>query len=406
MFSFFIKKIINGGINMLIKFVATCLVATAAFGDNKYDSETDSCEDYFAKPVGLIEKAPACCPTQELVPTVAAYNFPARILTDCPLNCWVDGSFIYWKAVQENMSPAAFQEPTAPTQVSYINMNADYKPGYKIGIGTSFDSDDWELELNYTQFHQKYHKNGSIVPNVASLATGGFNPLWFDVATNFLAGGSAQPYFADEFQANWHLNLDFLDLDLGRSHFIGKKLTVHPFMGLRGALIDQQQKAVYLNHNPISGSIIYATPLNSDAKTTSRGIGPRAGFIANCNLSRHFRLYGSSEADLLYTSYKYRSAYKAFDPATGNIIDSTKYSQNIHTLRAHLDLELGLGLGSYFNCKSWHFDVTASYGFQVFWNQNMFRHFEGDSTTRAFGGLESSGDLFIHGLTVTGRLDF
>lgn len=396
---------------MLIKFIATCLVATVAFGDDKFDSEADSGEDYFAKPAEIIEEAPPCCPSNKLVPTVAAYNFPARINTDCPINFWINGSFIHWKAVQENMSPAAFQGPTsnvfvAPTEVSYINMDARYKSGYKIGIGTSFDNDDWELELNYTKFHQKYHKNGSIVPNVASDTTGGFSPLWFDVATNFLAIGSDEPYFADEFQANWHLKLDFLDLDLGRSHFIGKKLTVHPFMGLRGALIDQQEKAIYLNHNPISGMVTYATPLKSNAKTTSWGVGPRAGIIANCNLSKNFRLYGNGAADLLYTSYKYRSTYTAFDPATGNIDASTKYNQNIHTLRAHLDLELGLGWGSYFNCNVWHFDISAGYGFQAFWNQNMFHHFDGEAATRAYGGLESSGDLFIHGLTVTGRIDF
>ena len=67
-----------------------------------------------------------------------------------------------------------------------------------------------------------------------------------------------------------------------------------------------------------------------------------------------------------------------------------------------MDVELGLGWGSYFDCNNWHVDVTAGYGFQVFFDQNMFRNFNEGHLVQNL----PNGNLNVHGLTATIRLDF
>jgi hypothetical protein len=79
-------------------------------------------------------------------------------------------------------------------------------------------------------------------------------------------------------------------------------------------------------------------------------------------------------------------------------------ADRVGTVRTHLDLEMGLGWGSYFDNNNWHVDLSASYGYQVFFGQNMFRHF--DSATRVGANTSQFGNLYVQGLTVTARVDF
>jgi hypothetical protein len=80
--------------------------------------------------------------------------------------------------------------------------------------------------------------------------------------------------------------------------------------------------------------------------------------------------------------------------------------KDIDYLRTHLELELGFGWGSYFDNNNWHIDLSAGYALQVFFDQNMFRHFEtGNHRTTAYSSLPH-GNLYVQGLTATARLDF
>ncbi|HSX11430.1 MAG TPA: hypothetical protein VLF94_06940, partial [Chlamydiales bacterium] len=73
-------------------------------------------------------------------------------------------------------------------------------------------------------------------------------------------------------------------------------------------------------------------------------------------------------------------------------------------LRTHLDLELGLGWERYLRCNKLHVDLSAGYGFQVFFGQIMFRRWLDDiDIGKSFNQVSN---LFIQGLTARARLDF
>jgi hypothetical protein len=87
---------------------------------------------------------------------------------------------------------------------------------------------------------------------------------------------------------------------------------------------------------------------------------------------------------------------------SATVLETDVKENHINTLRPHIDLEWGMGWGTYFCNHSWHVDFAATYGFQVFWNQNMFR----SSTGPNYRYLMPNGDLYVHGLTLTAKLDF
>jgi hypothetical protein len=66
---------------------------------------------------------------------------------------------------------------------------------------------------------------------------------------------------------------------------------------------------------------------------------------------------------------------------------------------------MGLGLcwGSHFDCQNYHFDLLATYDFNVLWGQNMIRCAANQG--QSYAGLQPA-DLHLQGLTVTARFDF
>jgi hypothetical protein len=207
--------------------------------------------------------------------------------------------------------------------------------------------------------------------------------------------------------------MDFLDLSLARAYYSGAKLTVRPFFGARGAWIRQNLTTTY------DGSSNYLDPRIAEGYkhfkvsnySASWGVGPRAGFESNWLLGYGCRLIGNGSADILYTRYdthiteiEYQFAGTLRPLLNGNpILSNASVSQVIDLLRTHLDFEMGFGWGSYFCRNGCHIDLSATYGFQVFWDQNMFRNFQDDGTVKS---INPNGNLYVHGLTANVRFDF
>jgi hypothetical protein len=350
------------------------------------------------------------------------YSAPARIEVRGTWDVYATGSFLYWQAGQENMeigiisrnSPEEGKADDTPFQTSYVNHmdvtnpNFTYRPGFKFGIGANLDWDNWDAYAEYTWFHGSI---GSGVSPLPATSTGSVVPPngEYLYPIQGAPGGMASLFFSNAEQS-WSLKMDFLDLSLSRSYYSGTRLTVRPFFGVRGAWIRQTLDTEYVGSTSYSNS----APTSSNGwlkaivnnQSAAWGIGPRTGFESNWLLGYGTRFIGNASGDILYTRYSlhqdqqaaYFSAQDVADPITSN----AAVSQTIDYLRAHTDFELGIGWGTYFDNNNWHIDLSATYGFQIFWDQNMFRNFE-DSYAQSFA---PNGNLYIHGLTMTANFDF
>ena len=330
-------------------------------------------------PTQVCEQDP-CCPAWETPVLNAAYNYSARPQTKCSWDLYVDASFVYWQPIQENME-LALSNSLSGTEIngSMVNMAFDYKPGFKIAMGGYFDYDNWDLSAEYTWFHSNQSKNTENLTGGVLLST------W------------QHPFAAGSFTKlteKWNLKVDLADVDLGRWQYVGKNFTIRPNIGARGAWIRQDVSVI--------GMVSTLNTSNITVKSHSWGLGAKTGVDTNWMIGSGFRVIGNAEADLLFTNYtglSYRSLLP-FTPANDIFIKQ----KSVYAVKPHLDLELGLGWSTYLDCNNWYLDFAATYEFQVFFDQNMFRHFNDDQMTAS--SRLPNGNLYLQGLTLTAKLEY
>lgn len=326
-----------------------------------------------------------------------AYNAPARIDVRGSWDLYAQGSFTYWQPIQENMELGLVSDVAGGNTMlngNIVNLDFDYKPGFKTGLGINFEHGDWDTFAEYTWFRGKHTTATKLDRANSPDAT--IHPIaLFPVNSSY--------YNASQ---SWRLHMDLLDWQLARSYYVGMKLSFRPFFAARAAWIRQNAKLNFEDNKETANA--YASQQNK--KSRSWGVGPRVGIGTNWMLGEGFRLFGNGGADVLFTQYtKLRSSQVNLDQQGQQVEDErfvviqTKYN----TLRTHLDLELGFGWGTYFDNNNWHVDLSAGYGFQVFFDQNMFRTFNNSTMSTGLAVSNNpSGNLYVHGLTATLRFDF
>lgn len=377
--------------------IASLVVATAVFGKECAPvCPPKPCPKPCPQPCPPTQVCPPvdpCCPAWPTPVLNAAYNYPARIQTRCPWDIFCDVSFIYWQATEDNLELGISNSTNANLAQGingrFINMDFDFKPGFKVGIGGNFAHDNWDTRFEYTWFHNTNSKSSDADSGGNILATVG-SPL---VVSH---GGVYQ-------SGNQHLNLkmDIIDWTMGRWYYVGTKLVFHPTFGIRADWIRQNLSTEYTRTGTAFTSIS-ADTANVHQKTRSWGLGPEVGLDANWNVGWGFRFFGNAEADLLFTDYTKLSFSETHTIAPGSPVSTSQ--GRVYTVKPHFDLELGLGWGTYLDCNNWYMDFAVGYDFQVFFDQNMFRHFNDD--VMVANSLLPNGNLYLQGLTATFRLDF
>jgi len=407
--------------------IASLLATTSIFGQNQKD-QSGCCV-----PPPPVCKPAKCCVTQvPQEPRVCAYNAPAEINVgcQCDYDIFVTGSFIYWQAMQDNMAigltdnndlqlapprnPLFLAPEGEPTiQGNFIESKFHFKPGFKVGLGLNLQVDDWDGYAEYTRVHgdTDTHSNGPLgTPSI--LAT---------FAHPFLMVGRIGPGSGQVFNtvsSSYRNNLDFVDAEMGRTYYVGRRLIFRSAWGARGAWILQNIHVTYDNtftsvfredFSIAIGSL--PSTVNVYQRSRSWAVGPRAGLTMDWMLGCGFRFFGSGYGDVLYTKYKLQDKTVLLPKTSlpgGLLVAGVPVSiitkDRPRGIRTHLDMEMGFGWGTYFDNSMWHFDLSAAYGWQVFFDQNMFRHYT--SNTMVASNVVPNGNLYVQGCTVTARLDF
>jgi hypothetical protein len=364
--------------------------------DNKmYSSDKSCCEP--CNSCRACEICPPCEPCKPCCTEVSkigepcncAYNAPARIDPACGWKAWMTLSFIYWEPMEKGLDLGIIHLDESSGTLggtnyhSIITFDFDYHPGFKIGGGWSSCRDDWTLYLEYTRLKSEDSETKDITSN-------------YNSDTHYITSPWVEhPSFTSEslnyIKGKWELNYNTLDLELGRPYYVGKKVIFRPQIGLRGGWIDQK-----FDVNAIDSGTEH---IKLRGKQDSWLIGPRAGlgscWLVGCN----FRIFFNAAASL---------TYQKFDNSIKQSFVESSFKTNAKGEDSNLtpiaELGLGLGYGRYFCNNQWHFDLTVGYDFNYLWDQNQIENL---SSILGLGHSgDSNGDLMLHGLTITGRIDF
>jgi Legionella pneumophila major outer membrane protein precursor len=347
----------------------------------------------------------------------AGYNYPAAYKLSEGWDFFVTADYIFWMASQDSMvMPSVVVNPVS-TKVStpvnqgtgfngtYVNvtpLDTTFKSGFKVGLGWQMPSiDHWIVGFEYTWYHQTFTHSirSSTTPafaegsNALALPT---EPITTNQSSVLIYNDSLILSVNDydvTFKQQWQLAIDILDGKFERPYYLGTRLLVNPEAGVRVTWIEQ--------------TIRYTHPNTSDAVATTQikyhsnnwGLGPRFAARANWFLGGGVSLVSKAGASLLFTQFNeiYRKDNNLV--STGPVY---RQGGEINVLRPQFEAGLGMQWGGYVGDDSMHLDLSATYDFNMFWNQN-------EAVNALTGNLSvapSSGSLYLHGLTVRAGFDF
>lgn len=340
--------------------------------------------------LGVIASAPMllqaedCCmpeytPDEPLCDGCAGYSQYAGIQLDCGWDMYAFGEFLYWKPyrsttyVAENLPPNPFVPPVGSQYVRSPSLG--YRPAFRVGLGmVAHCFDDWVFSVDYTRYHQGFSNTYS------AIAPG-------SIASTLISLPQFQ-FLYSSIKNRSHFHYDILGLDVHRPNYLGQRVILSPFFGLK-----------WLKRNVMIGQdLIGFTGLVDTAKTTLKytSIGLNGGMDGSLLLCWGFRLVGTADVALLY-AYK-RDLSVVAVPANVIPFASPIFKEKMHF--RHLDVfakgGLGFGWGSYFCCNRYHVDLAATYDWM------------GDVSKLDFlnGSMMPNGSVVLMGLTVRGQFDF
>lgn len=352
----------------------------------------------------------------------------------CPKTCNGDLTItvagFYWNAHQDGMEYAIDNYVTSPTDISstsatqvlnsivdakFLVPNYEWDWGFKVGLGYCTTCDGWDFGVLWTWFRNTAddHVEREQDDNATLM------PLWSAYAPT--SGGVP---FATDIETRWKLQLNLVDLELGRSFWTSKYLSMRPFIGLRIAFIDQDYD---IFHKGGTFSSISSTPaqpaFNNEVKLDNdfKGVGIRGGLNTVWNVGCGWGLYGNFALAIIYGRFDVE--LDETNRLTSGNHDKFKVANaedNFRASRGSADLALGVQWATMFCDCQYGFTFQIGWEQHLFWDQNQWWRitrigdeflFNPDIDLPVNNSGENvfqqrRGDLDTQGWTITVKFDF
>lgn len=314
------------------------------------------------------------------------------------VDLFITADFIWWKATQEG-TQYAFNGFKTDSNVANAfvpaskgktkNVAHDWAPGFKVGLGLNMGHDGWDIYAQYTWLRPSNSNSiSSSDPNNEIIGQYFANPGIFSI---FIGGERAS--------ANWDLDFNVIDLELGRNFYLSQFLTMRPFIGLKGTWQSQDYKWRFTSADFTLATGVDATgPYRVHQDLDVWGIGVRGGFNIAWYMSKNWSIYGDLAWTALWSDYYELKRRDVLDDSTTNTSVTTVNVDNdtFYSVKYVGELELGLRWETWFYDDNYHFSIQAGWEQQVWINWSHFVEILD----------EVWNDLNFHGLNLKFRFDF
>lgn len=301
---------------------------------------------------------------------------------------FVTGAVIWWKARQDGLSYAqsgrTLTNGGTVERGSEREIDFDFAMGFKIGAGLNFRFDGWDIYANYTWLYPKEYHNSVQQKS----ETGGLQSQW--AIPNF---NQPNPFFLGltRASAEWKMNFNVIDGELGRNFFVSPKLTLRPFIGVKGAWIHQDYDVRY-HLDPSQNFLPFGeVKLNMDQRFS--GVGIRVGMNSDWKIGYMWSIFADFAVTEMWGNFDVHRKDESL-PTAGDEFISFKSGREFHTLLPVIELDLGLRYTHDFKGGRWRVILQAAWEEQVWFSMNQFLR----------PGFEGQGNLTLHG--ATGKLSF
>jgi hypothetical protein len=338
--------------------------------------------------------------------TQADYLPSARPQVKEGVNLFIEGEWLYWQPSETGLGYAINQNGFIPEQPETMgvgnvaNPSFEWKSGFRLGIGYNIPRDQWAVNLLWTAYNGK----GSDSQSSNSLDTPTIYPSFIHPNTY-----NNEDVFAC-FSANSSLSIDLnqLDLNLGRQFKVAKKLSFKPYIGLRSAWIDQTYNINYLNlwsyDDILKEESFVLDEYLTHIVNKFWGMGIKGGFASDWELKWGLSLFSDFTASLLYGLFD-TSYTEEFTQNELNISGTTlSETNNFHAGRAVLDFQLGLRWSRFLRNDRFKLILQAGWEHHSFFSQGQILRFVDGRSWGNF--IQTQSDLYFQGWTASSSFYF
>lgn len=229
-----------------------------------------------------------------------------------PHGAFFSAEVLYWQVreggadlVGERISPVGTQNPT----VKLLDAPFDWHAGYRLGVGYQ-QCDDWDSALYYTYYDTRATNNLNAPGQLYSPYIGNF-------FQNNTIGNNNGPFY-DAASVLWKIYYYTLDLEFGHTFHIDERLTLRPYLGLKGAVINQNIHTQWRGPNTLVAKV--PTPIttfslaNENLSNDFYGVGPLFGLNSLWPLYTFtqgtFNLIGNVSAAFMWGRWHYHDHYR------------------------------------------------------------------------------------------------
>ncbi|MBS0615723.1 MAG: hypothetical protein JSR58_04130 [Verrucomicrobia bacterium] len=251
---------------------------------------------------------------------------------------------------------------TNKIDAKFFRPSPRWTTGGRVGFGGNTGFDGWEFIGYYTYYHNETEKHVSSDQQHINVAWG-------------------------RGEAEYNLTYQVGDIEIGKIFYSSPKVTLRPLCGIRGAWIDQSNRATFkgdaVTFTDNTGATFFTDqPLKINLDLDVRAIGPRIGLNSNWGSYRGLSILANVSASLLYGKGHTKIKVKvdsASQDSGGNISDSTtdvNVRDHFWELFPNLQLMLGVTWGYAFNHGKNMFRMSASWESNFWWETANVLFFE------------------------------
>ncbi|MGE3535038.1 MAG: Lpg1974 family pore-forming outer membrane protein [Parachlamydiales bacterium] len=309
------------------------------------------------------------------------YNPKAAPIVKKDWDLWARGDLLIWQAAEDNLLNCFIISSNLNTPHRGFNqVDLEWDLGFRLQIGYTAPYDGWDLSLDWTRYTTDadstvHAKGNNHIPS----------PAWGASAIN-------QPIlFLERSKAKWHLHFNQLDLELGRSYYVGKYFTLRPNFGLRSAWIDQKLHFDYISSTP-------SLSVKGNLHNRFWGIGLMLGMGADWLFNKHWSLFGETDYALLFGDFDISQSGKRSNGIGWN------QKKDFDSGKGVLDIAAGIKYHFLFHKERLGLTFRTGYEYHVYFNQNQYLISNGSDNFENF--IEIKGNLAFQGVMISGQFDF
>ena len=283
------------------------------------------------------------------------------------------GDVLVWHASEEvsTVWSSTITTSGSPRTFSTENVQFDWNAGFRIGLAHEFDEQSWDTKLYWTNFRST--ESTTIPPGNHAIV-----PEFF---SGFVSGDAG---VFNSAALDWGFTFNNVDFEMGRTLDVGESISLHPFMGLKAAIIDQKILANWANQSLEMAATEYVDH-------AFRGLGPSFGIDGRWKVPRcgNLSLVGSFSGAILWGVWNVDDTYERTDDAFPVLTYGAFTTSMNDSSLGSLNLNYFLGLEW---IRQGDITVSGRLGYELQWWANQQR-------LPTFQQLPMHGDLTLQGLT-------